>query len=59
MPTHHPFQPQADIQETQETECCICVFTPSPLYTITVEQHTDAGPEVHFHAGGQAYGSPA
>jgi hypothetical protein len=24
------------------------MFTPSPLYTFTVEQHTDAGPEVHF-----------
>jgi 1-phosphofructokinase len=53
VPTHSPSQPQADRQETQENERCICVFTPSPLYTITVEQHTDVGPEVHFHAGGQ------
>jgi len=53
MPTHNPFQPQADIPELQEHERCICVFTPSPFYTITVEQHTDAGPEVPFHAGGQ------
>jgi hypothetical protein len=38
MPTHRPFQPQAGTQEAQENERCICVFTPSPLYTITVEE---------------------
>jgi 1-phosphofructokinase len=55
MHTQTPSQPQADSQASQEIERRICVFTPSPLYTITVEQDTDAGPEVHFHVGGQGF----
>ena len=32
----------------------ICVFSPSPLYTVTVEDGDDgAVGEIHFHAGGQ------
>lgn len=53
MSTHDPSQPRTGIRETQEIERRICVFTPSPLYTVTVEQGTDTDPEVHFHAGGQ------
>jgi 1-phosphofructokinase len=55
MPTHSPSPSPAGSQETQENKYSICVFTPSPLYTVTVEQHTDVGPEVHFHAGGQGF----
>jgi 1-phosphofructokinase len=33
----------------------IGVFTPSPLYTITIENGADEQPEVHFHAGGQGF----
>ena len=31
----------------------ICVFSPSPLFTVTVEDGTDGAPDIHFHAGGQ------
>lgn len=31
----------------------ISVFSPSPLYTVTVEKCPDGTPDVHFHAGGQ------
>ena len=31
----------------------VCVFTPSPLFTVTVEDGGDEGPQIHFHAGGQ------
>jgi 1-phosphofructokinase len=30
----------------------IVIFAPSPVLTVTVEDHPD-GPDVHFHAGGQ------
>ncbi|HET6467964.1 MAG TPA: PfkB family carbohydrate kinase [Geminicoccaceae bacterium] len=33
----------------------VCVFTPSPLCTVTVECHADGEPEIHFHAGGQGF----
>lgn len=31
----------------------VCVFTPSPLFTVTVELSAQQEPEVHFHGGGQ------
>lgn len=31
----------------------VCIFSPSPLFTVTVEETPDGGSEVHFHAGGQ------
>jgi 1-phosphofructokinase len=31
----------------------VCVFSPAPLLTVTVEQHADEEPLVHIHAGGQ------
>ena len=31
----------------------VCVFTPAPLFTITIEQPEELPAEVHFHAGGQ------
>lgn len=30
----------------------VTIFTPAPILTVTVEDHTD-GPEIHIHAGGQ------
>lgn len=33
----------------------ICVFTPSPIYTVTVERNGDDRDEIHFHAGGQGF----
>ena len=32
-----------------------CVFAPSPLLTVTVEQGLDDASEVHLHAGGQGF----
>jgi 1-phosphofructokinase len=32
-----------------------CVFAPSPLLTVTVEDAAGAGSEVHLHAGGQGF----
>ena len=40
--------------EAQPQRDGICVFSPSPLSTVTVEQGGEA-PEVHFHAGGQGF----
>jgi len=31
----------------------VCVFSPSPLFTVTVEGGEDSGSDIHFHAGGQ------
>jgi 1-phosphofructokinase len=31
----------------------VCVFSPSPLYTVTVEDGQDGAAAIHFHAGGQ------
>ena len=31
----------------------ICVFSPSPLFRVTLEQRSGPQDEVHFHAGGQ------
>ncbi|MDQ4007322.1 MAG: PfkB family carbohydrate kinase [Actinomycetota bacterium] len=32
-----------------------CVFAPTPLLTVTVEDGSDDGDEVHLHAGGQGF----
>lgn len=32
-----------------------CVFAPSPLLTITIENDASDAPEVHLHAGGQGF----
>ncbi len=31
----------------------VCIFSPSPLFTVTIEEGAGTEPEVHFHAGGQ------
>jgi 1-phosphofructokinase len=31
----------------------ICVFSPSPYFTVAVEDGSGSEPEIHFHAGGQ------
>src|SRR4051794_3871817 len=33
----------------------MCVFTPSPLITVTIELSARDEPEMHFHAGGQGF----
>jgi 1-phosphofructokinase len=33
----------------------LAVFAPSPIVTVTVEEATAGGPEIHFHAGGQGF----
>jgi 1-phosphofructokinase len=33
----------------------VCVFNPSPLFSVTIEAGADGEPEVHFHAGGQGF----
>lgn len=43
---------RGDIMESPALER-ICVFSPSPLFTVTIEKGVDDVPDVHFHAGGQ------
>jgi 1-phosphofructokinase len=33
----------------------VCVFTPAPVLTITIEQDASDEPELHIHAGGQGF----
>lgn len=33
----------------------IAIFSPSLLFTVTIEQQPDGCPEIHFHPGGQGY----
>jgi 1-phosphofructokinase len=44
-----------DSQHLSSEQQCgeICVFSPSPLYTVTIEAGPDDQADVHFHAGGQ------
>jgi 1-phosphofructokinase len=44
-----------DSQHLSSEQQCgeICVFSPSPLYTVTIEAGPDDRADVHFHAGGQ------
>jgi 1-phosphofructokinase len=46
-------QPSPDTGSADQPE--VCVFTPSPLYTVTIECSAENEPEVHFHAGGQGF----
>jgi 1-phosphofructokinase len=43
------------VGESSAGRGAVCVFTPSPLYTVTIEGAADGAPEVHFHAGGQGF----
>jgi len=52
MDTTPSLQPQPS---EQGSDGGICVFAPSPLYTVTLENATDKESEVHFHAGGQGF----
>lgn len=47
--TESACQPRTHERESGE----ICIFSPSPLYTVTIEAGPDDRAEVHFHAGGQ------
>jgi 1-phosphofructokinase len=42
-------------EPTEGTRCTVAVLAPSPLLTVTVEEGSGAGPEVHLHAGGQGF----
>ena len=33
----------------------VMVFAPSPILTITIDEHTTGTPEIHLHAGGQGF----
>lgn len=33
----------------------VCVFAPSPIYTVMIESTADGRDEIHFHAGGQGF----
>lgn len=46
--------PQLETPESESHAPTACVFTPSPLFTVTVESVND-DTEVHFHAGGQGF----
>jgi 1-phosphofructokinase len=48
--TSVPGRPAADA-DTRSA----CVFAPSPMLTVTVEDAADGGSEVHLHAGGQGF----
>ncbi|HEX2176658.1 MAG TPA: PfkB family carbohydrate kinase [Nocardioidaceae bacterium] len=52
VPSEAPGTPPSSRPDRDATAC---VFAPSPLLTITVEQATDDTPEVHLHAGGQGF----
>jgi 1-phosphofructokinase len=54
MEPHHSLVPQPeDVDPPGQTD--VCVFNPSPLFTVTIEAGADGEPEVHFHAGGQGF----
>ena len=46
--------PSPSALPTIESERSVCVFAPWPLFTVTVERHTNGADDVYFHAGGQA-----
>jgi 1-phosphofructokinase len=47
--------PQAELRAEPQIGAGVCVFTPSPLFTVTIEAGAEGEPEVHFHAGGQGF----
>jgi 1-phosphofructokinase len=47
--------PQAELRAEPQIAASVCVFTPSPLFTVTIEAGANGEPEVHFHAGGQGF----
>ena len=49
--TSDPDRPDATDADTRSA----CVFAPSPLLTVTVEDAAGGGSEVHLHAGGQGF----
>ncbi|HWL97934.1 MAG TPA: PfkB family carbohydrate kinase [Nocardioidaceae bacterium] len=49
--TSDPNPPDATDADTRSA----CVFAPSPLLTVTVEDAAGGGSEVHLHAGGQGF----
>jgi 1-phosphofructokinase len=44
-----------EVEVSGEHQVDVCVFNPSPLFTVTIEAGADGEPEVHFHAGGQGF----
>jgi 1-phosphofructokinase len=44
-----------EVELDRQDQIDICVFNPSPLFTVTIEAGADGQPEVHFHAGGQGF----
>ena len=49
-----PAQPP-ETEIARQGQIDVCVFNPSPLFTVTIEAGADGEPEVHFHAGGQGF----
>jgi 1-phosphofructokinase len=43
------------MKDDPQDQIDVCVFSPSPLFTVTIEAGADGQPEVHFHAGGQGF----
>jgi 1-phosphofructokinase len=50
LPAHQPV-----VEIGRDGQIDICVFNPSPLFSVTIEAGADGDPEVHFHAGGQGF----
>jgi 1-phosphofructokinase len=46
-------RPKVELDRQDQIE--VCVFNPSPLFTVTIEAGADGEPEVHFHAGEQGF----
>jgi 1-phosphofructokinase len=55
MSLHDEPAQQGEVGTDLQGEVSVCVFSPSPLFTITIEAGPDDEPEVHFHAGGQGF----
>jgi 1-phosphofructokinase len=52
---HDAAEPRVEPRTDAASDADVCVFTPSPLFTVTIEAGADGDPEVHFHAGGQGF----
>jgi 1-phosphofructokinase len=46
---------QGEVGSDLQDDVRVCIFSPSPLFTVTIETSSDGEPEVHFHAGGQGF----
>lgn len=55
MSTHpeEAVRPRGDEGGVEDAD--VCVFSPAPMLTVTVEEGAGEAPEIHLHAGGQGF----